>query len=572
MADRTRTRRNPPPQDNDTGQRRRRSGASQPQPRRPRSREAGDPPPADHPQATNPAAAEPNRSTPVATEVTLPQLGESVTEGTITAWLAEVGDNVEADQPLFELSSDKIDTEVPAPTSGVLTEIKVQVDETVDVGTVVALIGEQDEAGGDGQAPPAEDQQAEDAEHAEGAQQAEGAEPADDTGDEDTGGQGKPSEPDHQTVDEPTGDASAGTGTDEGTEGQPESASGPELEQPQDGGNGSSTLSSPLVRRLATEHDVDLSTISGSGEGGRVTREDVEAAIGSGGDGGGQQQGAPAQQEAPAAKQDAPERRRDATSKASPQPQRRPTPQTGDRTRVEDLSRIRQRIAAKMMESLESSAQLTTVQEVDVTRVMSLRSQIKDEFSARESVSLSPFVFLCRAAVLAIRNHPKVNAYADWNAGKVTFHEYVNLGIAVDTDKGLLVPNVKGADDLSLAGLARAINEVAGKARGKGKLEMQDIEGGTFTITNTGSVGVLIDTPILNYPEVAILGTGAVRKRAAVISDETGDALAIRDMAYLSLTYDHRLIDGADAARFVTEVAEVVETHDWAQEIGYGSA
>ncbi len=574
MADRTRTRRNPPPQDNDTGQRRRRSGASQPQPRRPRSREAGEPPPADHPQATNPAAAEPNRSTPVATEVTLPQLGESVTEGTITAWLAEVGDNVEADQPLFELSSDKIDTEVPAPTSGVLTEIKVQVDETVDVGTVVALIGEQDEAGGDGdgQAPPAEDQQAEDAEHAEGAQQAEGAEPADDTGDEDTGGQGKPSEPDHQTGDEPTGDASAGTGTDEGTEGQPESASGPELEQPQDGGNGSSTLSSPLVRRLATEHDVDLSTISGSGEGGRVTREDVEAAIGSGGDGGGQQQGPPAQQQAPAAKQDAPERRRDATPKASPQPQRRPTPQTGDRTRVEDLSRIRQRIAAKMMESLESSAQLTTVQEVDVTRVMSLRSQIKDEFSARESVSLSPFVFLCRAAVLAIRNHPKVNAYADWNAGKVTFHEYVNLGIAVDTDKGLLVPNVKGADDLSLAGLARAINEVAGKARGKGKLEMQDIEGGTFTITNTGSVGVLIDTPILNYPEVAILGTGAVRKRAAVISDETGDALAIRDMAYLSLTYDHRLIDGADAARFVTEVAEVVETHDWAQEIGYGSA
>jgi 2-oxoglutarate dehydrogenase E2 component (dihydrolipoamide succinyltransferase) len=523
----------------------------------------------------------------VATEVTLPQLGESVTEGTITAWLAEVGDNVEADQPLFELSSDKIDTEVPAPTSGVLTEIKVQVDETVDVGTVVALIGEQDEAGGDGQAPPAGDQQAEDAQQAEGAEPsetdsgedaAEGesaassqereAVAAEDTDEEDTGGEGKPSGPDHETGDEPAADAAAGTGTYEGTEDQPESAQGPELDQPQDGGNGSQTLSSPLVRRLATEHDVDLSTISGSGEGGRVTREDVEAAIGGGGDGGGQQA---AQQEAPAAKQQASQRQPDATPKVSPQPQRKPTPQTGDRTRVEDLSRIRQRIAAKMMESLESSAQLTTVQEVDVTRVMSLRSQIKDEFKARESVSLSPFVFLCRAAVLAIRNHPKVNAYADWNAGKVTFHEYVNLGIAVDTDKGLLVPNVKGADDLSLAGLARAINDVAGKARGKGKLEMQDIEGGTFTITNTGSVGVLIDTPILNYPEVAILGTGAVRKRAAVISDETGDALAIRDMAYLSLTYDHRLIDGADAARFVTEVADVVETHDWAQEIGYGN-
>ena len=189
----------------------------------------------------------------------------------------------------------------------------------------------------------------------------------------------------------------------------------------------------------------------------------------------------------------------------------------GSRTRVEDLSRIRQRIAAKMMESLESSAQLTTVQEVDITRAMADRARVKDEFKEREGVSLSPFVFLCHAAVIAIRNHPKINAQADWNTGRVTFHDYVNLGIAVDTEKGLLVPNVKGADDLSLAGLARAISDVANRARGKGKLEMQDIEGGTFTVTNTGSVGVLIDTPILNYPEVAILGTGAVKKRPVVI-------------------------------------------------------
>nr|MBA3621886.1 2-oxo acid dehydrogenase subunit E2 [Euzebyales bacterium] len=277
----------------------------------------------------------------------------------------------------------------------------------------------------------------------------------------------------------------------------------------------------------------------------------------------------PSTAEAPAGTQATPARREEAVPKVSPQPQRRPA-QTGERTRTEDLSRIRQRIAAKMMESLASSAQLTTVQEADLTRIMRLREQVKEEFKTREGVTLSPFVFLCRAAVLAIRNHPKVNADADWNAGKVTFHEYVNLGIAVDTDKGLLVPNVKGADDLSLAGLARAINEVAGKARGKGRLEMTDIEGGTFTVTNTGSVGVLIDTPILNYPEVAILGTGAVRKRASVIEDDSGPAIAIRDMAYLSLTYDHRLIDGADAARFVTEVKQVVETHDWAREIGYG--
>jgi 2-oxoglutarate dehydrogenase E2 component (dihydrolipoamide succinyltransferase) len=202
---------------------------------------------------------------------------------------------------------------------------------------------------------------------------------------------------------------------------------------------------------------------------------------------------------------------------------------------------------------------------------MRLRQRVKEEFKAREGVSLSPFVFLCRAAVLAIRNHPVINAFADWEAGKVTYHDYVNLGIAVDTERGLLVPNIKGADDLNLAGLGRAISEAAAKARGKGKLEMQDIEGGTFTVTNIGSVDVLIDTPILNYPEVAILGTGAVRKRPMVLEGENGPTIGIRDMAYLCLTYDHRLIDGADAARYVSEVREVAETHDWAGEIGYGA-
>ena len=495
----------------------------------------------------------------MATDVTLPQLGESVTEGTITAWLVEVGDSVEADQPLFELSSDKIDTEVPAPTSGVLTEIKVQVDETVDVGTVVAVIGGSDEAAEAGQAaggdqPPAEDD-------------AQASDDAEDDDDDDAEAAGSVEERE-AVADEPDA-ADADQDTEEAGAEEPETADAEDDQddqgdQEQAAADGAGALTSPLVRRLAAENDIDLNSIKGSGEGGRITRSDVEAAVG-----GGTRRPEDAKTEKkPAAGKPKGDSKAAAPAKPSAKSQGRAAAD-GNRTRVEDLSRIRQRIAAKMMESLDSSAQLTTVQEADITRVMQVRERVKDEFKEREGVSLSPFVFLCRAAVIAIRNHPKINAQADWNAGRVTFHDYVNLGIAVDTEKGLLVPNVKGADDLSLAGLARAISDVATRARGKGKLEMSDIEGATFTMTNTGSVGVLIDTPILNYPEVAILGTGAVKKRPVVLDTDTGPSIAIRDMLYLSMTYDHRLIDGADAARFVTEVKEIVETHDWATEVGY---
>jgi 2-oxoglutarate dehydrogenase E2 component (dihydrolipoamide succinyltransferase) len=510
----------------------------------------------------------------VSTEVTLPQLGESVTEGTITAWLVEVGDTVEADQPLFELSSDKIDTEVPAPTGGVLTEIKVQVDETVDVGTVVAIIGDAEEGDGGGEdksedstdeEPSAEDDTEEQGGDAEAAGSTEEREDVA----ADAGAEEDDAEPDDEDA-EPAGEDAEPA--DEDTEAAEPAEDTEDADAQQDDTDdeqdAQGVLSSPLVRRLAADNDIDLTSIKGSGDGGRITREDVEAAIGDGG-------GAKKADEKPAEKAPAKDSAADKGAKApakgaksAPQPQRRPAAD-GSRTRVEDLSRIRQRIASKMMESLQSSAQLTTVQEVDITSVMQLRGRVKEEFKQREGVSLSPFVFLCRAAVIAIRNHERVNAVADWNSGRVTFHDYVNLGIAVDTEKGLLVPNVKAADDLSLAGLARAISDVANRARGKGKLEMTDIEGGTFTVTNTGSVGVLIDTPILNYPEVAILGTGAVKKRPVVLESDDGAAIAIRDMLYLSLTYDHRLIDGADAARFVTEVKTIVETHDWAAEIGY---
>ncbi len=448
------------------------------------------------------------------TEVTLPELGESVTEGTITGWLVEVGDTVEVDQPLFELSSDKIDTEVPSPAAGTLQEIKVEVDETVEVGTVVAIIGSGDGGGSSADTETSEDEEAHD------------------------------------------------DGGEEETDAEQQQATEQQTEEPS--GNGEGVLASPLVRKIAREEGVDLGSLSGSGQGGRVTREDVEAAASSGSDG-----------EQAADETDETEERQKSSGKTeekqpqkSSEPQREVTLEAGERERVEDLSRIRQRIAAKMMESMQGSAQLTTIQEADVTAIMKLRAQHKDAFKEREGASLSPFAFLCRAALLALPNHPTVNAQADWDAGQMKFHDYVNLGIAVDTEKGLIVPNVKNADDLTLAALARAIADAASKARGKGQLAMQDIQGGTFTVTNTGSRGVLIDTPILNYPEVAIMATAAIQKRPVVIDDNGSPAIAIRDMVYLCLTYDHRLIDGADAARFVSEVAEIVETRDWAAEIG----
>ncbi|WP_370324402.1 2-oxoglutarate dehydrogenase, E2 component, dihydrolipoamide succinyltransferase [Euzebya sp.] len=447
-------------------------------------------------------------------DVTLPELGESVTEGTVTEWLVEVGDTVEADQPLFELSSDKIDTEVPSPAAGTITEILVDVDETVEVGTVVARIGSGAAGGGGG------------------------------GGDERSSREESADEPSSGGDERPSDSRSAQTGEAPAT------------------AQGSDALASPLVRKLANDNGIDLDSLEGSGQGGRITREDVEAAI----DGGGQQAAEPekAPQKSSASKPGG------KPSKGSDEP-REPARAPGDRERVEDLSRIRQRIAERMLESQSQTASLTTVQEADVTALMAARARHKETFASREGVSLSPFAIVARAALMAVRNHPMVNAYADWDNGKLYLRDYVNLGIAVDTPKGLLVPNIKGADGLTVGGLARGIVEAAQKARGENgrKLDFADIEGGTFTLTNTGSRGVLIDTPILNYPEVAILGIGAIKKRPAVVEGpDGGEAIAVRQLMYLSLTYDHRLLDGADAARFVTDVKEVLETTDWDQEIG----
>ena len=574
----------------------------------------------------------------MATDVELPQLGESVTEGTITAWLVEVGDTVEADQPLFELSSDKIDTEVPSPSAGTVTEILVQVDETVEVGTVVARIGDAEEAGGAGsggdsapaeaEAQPEPEPEPEPEPVAEGDAGARREEAAtDDDGSTDGGGDAVDvvlpelgesvtegtitawlvEVGDEVSEDQPLFELSSdkidtevpspASGTvseilvavDETVEvgtvvarlgggGAPAQAATPaeqapapqesgteeapaESPAPSSGGSagGPEMLASPLVRSIATDAGVDLSEVSGSGQGGRITREDVEAAVAAKGSGEGTPASAPKAASATAA------------PKSSPAPAPQPPRAAGDRERVEDLSRIRQRIAEKMLESQAKAAQLTTVQEADVTALMAARGKVKDAFKAREGVSLSPFAMIARAAIVAVRDHPMVNAYADWDNGKLYLRDYVNLGIAVDTPKGLLVPNIKGADSLTVAGLARGIVDAANKARGEGgaRLDFSDIEGGTFTLTNTGSRGVLIDTPILNYPEVAILGVGAIAKRPAVVTTpDGGEAIAVRQMLYLSLTYDHRLLDGADAARYVTDVKRVLETTDWGQEVG----
>jgi 2-oxoglutarate dehydrogenase E2 component (dihydrolipoamide succinyltransferase) len=299
----------------------------------------------------------------------------------------------------------------------------------------------------------------------------------------------------------------------------------------------------PLVRKLAAQHDVDLSTLTGTGVGGRIRKQDVlEAAEAA------KQQAAP---EAPAAS-------------AAPSPAEA-SPLRG---KTEKLSRLRKVIADRMVESLRVSAQLTTVVEVDVTAIGQLRAKHKDAFEQREGVKLSFLPFFARAAIDALKVYPQVNGSIDTDAGTVTYHDGEHLGIAVDTERGLLVPVIRNAGDLSIAGIARKIADLAARTRDN-KINPDELSGGTFTLTNTGSRGALFDTPIINQPQVAILGTGAVVKRPVVISDERlGETIAVRQMVYLALTYDHRLVDGADAARFLTTIKQRLEEANFESELG----
>jgi pyruvate dehydrogenase E2 component (dihydrolipoamide acetyltransferase) len=476
-------------------------------------------------------------------EVELPQLGESVTEGVITAWLVEVGDEVAVDQPLVEISTDKVDTEIPSPVAGTVQELRAEVDDTIEVGQVIAVIGD---------AAPTTDDDTDD-------EQA--------TADDDTDDEPATEEPAAEPEPAPASETDGGDA---------EPASSPAAATREVVGE--KALTSPLVRRLLREAGITPEQVEGTGAGGRITREDAERAIASGGERAASAAEQPAQRPAAAA---AGGETAAAPSTPPPPPpapaapsdRGRPpaSPTTiefgGERTVTQDLTRVRKAIARSMMESLQTTAQLTAAVEVDMTAIMNLRAAKKDAFKANEGVGLSPLPIIARAVCMVMPRHPVVNSSMDLEAGTATFHRYVNLGIAVDTERGLLVPNIKDAQDLNVPGLARKIGDLAKRTRDK-KLVPDEISGGTFTLTNTGSVGTLFDTPIVNPPEVAILATAAIEKRPVVVSDAYGDSIAIRWMSYLCMSYDHRMLDGADAARFLQDLKFVLETHDFGPEIG----
>ena len=438
------------------------------------------------------------------TEVRMPALGESVTEGTVTTWLKAVGDAVEADEPLLEVSTDKVDSEVPSPVAGFLAEIRVPEDETVEVGTVVAVIS----ASAPSAAPVAAS--------AAPAPVAPAAPVA-------------PSAPAAPAPVDPFPNAStlAAKASTAPVVASPAAATG-------------SAYVTPIVRKLARDLGVDLASVSGTGVGGRVRREDVEAAAAA----------ARASAATPAAPASAPATPAAAKAEAV----REPSPLRGT---TEKMTRLRQTIARRMVESLQTAAQLTTVIEVDVTKVAALRARSKDAFLATHGTKLTFLPFFVKAATEALAYHPKLNATI--NDKEVTYFDYEHVGIAVDTPRGLLVPVMKNAGEKDIPGIAASINDLAARTRDS-KIGPDELSGSTFTVTNTGSGGALFDTPVLNMPETAIMGVGTIVKRPVVMKGADGaDVIAIRSMVYLSLSYDHRLIDGGDASRFLMDVKKRLE-------------
>ena len=465
--------------------------------------------------------------------MTMPALGESVTEGTVTRWLKAVGDEVTADEPLLEVSTDKVDTEIPAPVSGTLLEITVNEDETVDVGAQLAVIG-----AGRRRRPPRRPA-------AGAAQQAPEPEPAARR----AGAADRLAEPAAPSTGQPGGDYG------------PAAPHRPRPDARLAAGGGARSAAGPRSsrrRRRRLRHPAGPPARRRArrrpelGHRHRRRRADPQA-----GRARGRREGRRPGRAA------APLRRR---PRRTPSPAA--TPDTSVRGRTEKLSRLRAVIARRMVESLQVSAQLTTVVEADVTQIARLRQQAKADFEAREGVKLSFLPFFAKAAIEALKAHPSVNSSIDQEAGTVTYHDTENLGIAVDTERGLLVPVIHEAGDLSLGGIARKIADLAERTR-TNKITPDELGGGTFTLTNTGSRGALFDTPIINQPQVAILGVGSVVKRPVVVQDpDLGEVIAIRSMVYLALTYDHRIVDGADAARFLTTVRERLEAGQFEGELG----
>lgn len=478
------------------------------------------PEPQETPQQTQPSAApaEAAQEAPApaqsggsaeGTDVTMPALGESVTEGTVTRWLKQVGDSVEVDEPLLEVSTDKVDTEIPSPVAGTLLEITAGEDETVEVGGKLAVIGSGSPAPAAAPAPapaPAPQQAA----------------PA----------------PAPQAAPAPAAPAPA-----------PQAAPAAPAASSADDANGTPYVT-PLVRKLASENGIDLGSLKGTGVGGRIRKQDVLAAV--------EAKKAPAP--APAAAAPAAPAARTAAPAA--------VDNSGKRGTVQKLPRLRQIVAQRTRESLQMSAQLTQVFEVDVTKIARLRNQAKKAFEAREGAKLTFLPFFAKAAIEALKAHPVLNASIDEERKEVTYHGAEHLGLAIDTERGLLNAVIHNAGDLNLSGIAHKIGDLAARARSN-KLTPDELTGGTFSLTNLGSNGALFDTPIIQQPQVGILGVGVVKKRPVVITDENGDdTIAIRSMMYLALTYDHRLVDGADAGRFLTTVKNRLEEGAFEADLG----
>jgi len=468
----------------------------------------------------------------MSTEVVMPQMGESIAEGTITKWLKKVGERVERDEPLFEISTDKVDAEIPSPAAGTLTEVRYKEGDTVEVNTVVALLD------GDG---------------ASAATPAPAAKPVEEKPAPPEAPAPPPPAPPQQAAPPPPPPAAPSTPPPPPVQAAPATPPPPPVAEKKDGSVATveelrRTKSSPLVRKIAQEHGVDISRLEGTGSSGRVTKNDILSYIESG------TAAAPPQRAVPGA-----------TSAPAPAPSQEPVappppkPQAGDR--VEQMSVMRKKIAEHMVLSRRTSAHVTTVYEIDMTRIARLRDQHRDAFYERTGTKLTFMPFIFEAVNKGLRKFPIFNAQV--NGEQIIYKQDINLGMAVALDWGLIVPVIKRADDLSISGLARAANDLADRARTK-QLKPDEVTGGTFTITNPGVFGGLFGTPIINQPQLAILGVGKIEKRAKILTTEDGDDfIGIRWMAYFALSFDHRVIDGADAERFLAFIKEQLEAGDF---------
>jgi 2-oxoglutarate dehydrogenase E2 component (dihydrolipoamide succinyltransferase) len=479
-------------------------------------------PPQPEPEAEPAAAAPQDSGGGTTTPVLMPELGESVTEGTVTRWLKKVGDSVQVDEPLVEVSTDKVDTEIPSPVAGVLVSVTADEDATVPVGGELARIGAATDTGAAPKPEPKPEPEA-------AAPPSSAAKPI-------------PS-PEPQPAPAPPA---------------PKAEPAPPRPTAETGADGAPYVT-PLVRKLATENSIDLAEVTGTGVGGRVRKQDVLAAA----------QNKEEAKKAPASAQAAAAAPAVDSVKAVRASAPTPAPALARlRGTTQKASRIRQITATKTRESLQATAQLTQTHEVDMTKIVGLRARAKAPFAEREGANLTFLPFIARAVIDALKIHPNINASYNEETKEISYYDAEHLGFAVDTDQGLLSPVVHNAGDLSLAGLARAIADIAARAR-SGNLKPDELSGGTFTITNIGSEGALFDTPILVPPQAAMLGTGAIVKRPRMVVDDSGnESIGVRSVCYLPLTYDHRLIDGADAGRFLTTIKQRLEEGAFEADLG----